>query len=138
MDGVISDATGRQHFLRGRDRSWGQFFAAAESDLVSADVDSLLRILGATLQIVLLTARPASIRGITVNWLQVNAISYDLLVMRSSTERGSSRDYKHAALHELREFGFTPRIAFEDDVRNVEMFRDEGVPCVYIHSGYYE
>ena len=30
------------------------------------------------------------------------------------------------------------RIAFEDDRRNVAMFRAAGVPCVYIHSGYYE
>jgi hypothetical protein len=29
-------------------------------------------------------------------------------------------------------------LAFEDDPRNVEMFRQEGVPCVYLHSGYYE
>ena len=26
----------------------------------------------------------------------------------------------------------------EDDRRNVAMFREEGVPCVYIHSGYYD
>jgi hypothetical protein len=29
-------------------------------------------------------------------------------------------------------------LAFEDDPRNVEMFRRSGVPCVYIHSGYYD
>ena len=29
-------------------------------------------------------------------------------------------------------------LAFEDDRRNLEMFRAEGVPCVYIHSGYYD
>ena len=30
------------------------------------------------------------------------------------------------------------RLAFEDDPRNVHMFHAEGVPCIYIHSGYYE
>jgi len=39
---------------------------------------------------------------------------------------------------ELRERGFEIKVAFEDDLRNIEMFRSEGVPCVYIHSGYYD
>jgi hypothetical protein len=34
--------------------------------------------------------------------------------------------------------GFDLRLAFEDDRRNLEMFRAEGVPCIYIHSGYYD
>ena len=29
-------------------------------------------------------------------------------------------------------------LAFEDDRRNVEMFRAEGIPCLYVHSGYYD
>ena len=41
-------------------------------------------------------------------------------------------------MKELRERGFDVKVAFEDDHRNIEMFRSEGVPCVYIHSGYYE
>jgi hypothetical protein len=39
---------------------------------------------------------------------------------------------------EFREYGFELRLAFEDDRRNVDMFHAEGVPCVYIHSGYYD
>ena len=34
--------------------------------------------------------------------------------------------------------GFDLRLAFEDDRRNVEMFHGEGIPCIYIHSGYYD
>jgi hypothetical protein len=39
---------------------------------------------------------------------------------------------------DLRHYGFDLRLAFEDDRRNVEMFHGEGIPCVYIHSGYYD
>ena len=39
---------------------------------------------------------------------------------------------------ELRNIGFDVRLAFEDDIRNKEMFEAEGVPCVYLHSGYYK
>ncbi len=139
MDGVISDASGRQELLVGENRDWDRFFAAADTDVVSEDAAELLGILGSGgLQIVVLTARPDTIRDLTVAWLERHGIPYDLLVMRPDNDRGTSRTYKRAALADLRTFGFTPRIAFEDDARNVEMFRAEGVPCVYIHSGYYD
>ena len=47
-------------------------------------------------------------------------------------------DFKRWTVHELRAAGFDLLLAFEDDRRNHEMFEAEGVPCVYIHSGYYE
>ena len=36
------------------------------------------------------------------------------------------------------QYGFELQLAVEDDRRNVEMFRAEGVPCIYFHSGYYD
>ena len=47
-------------------------------------------------------------------------------------------DFKQRTVGELRQWGFDLRLAFEDDRRNVDMFHAEGVPCVYIHSGYYD
>jgi hypothetical protein len=43
-----------------------------------------------------------------------------------------------AVLGELREFGLDLKLALEDDRKNADMFHGEGIPCVYIHSGYYE
>ncbi|MBS1846787.1 MAG: hypothetical protein JST73_00770 [Actinobacteria bacterium] len=138
MDGVLSDATGRQHLLTWPRRDWDAFFAAAGSDTVFGDTATMLDLLAASLQIVLVTARPISIRSDTTDWLARHEITYDLLVMRPDMDRRASSAYKKTAVDELRSFGFDPRIAFEDDVRNVEMFRSRGVPCVYIHSGYYD
>jgi hypothetical protein len=39
---------------------------------------------------------------------------------------------------DLREYGFELRLGVEDDRRNVEMLRAEGIPCIYFHSGYYD
>ena len=50
----------------------------------------------------------------------------------------TSREFKRRTVFELRHYGFDLRLAFEDDRRNYDMFHAEGVPCVYIHSGYYE
>ena len=46
--------------------------------------------------------------------------------------------FKRDAVEELRAHGFDLRLAFEDDPDNYAMFHAEGIPCVYIHSGYYE
>ena len=46
--------------------------------------------------------------------------------------------FKRDTVEELREYGFDLRLAFEDDPNNFAMFHAEGIPCVYIHSGYYE
>ena len=58
--------------------------------------------------------------------------------MRDCGDYGAAREFKRDAVHELRDHGFDLRLAFEDDRRNVDMFHREGVPCVYIHSGYYD
>ncbi len=137
LDGVLSDAGDRQHHLRGLRRDWHAFFAAAGSDAVFPDQADLLALLGRTLQVVILTARPLWIQRDTVDWLDRHGIAYDLLVMRPSRDRRASSAYKKSELDALEAFGFTPRIGFEDDLRNVVMFRSRGVPCVYIHSGYY-
>jgi hypothetical protein len=58
--------------------------------------------------------------------------------MRDYGDYMASRDFKRLTVDELRSFGFDLQLAFEDDVRNVAMFHDEEIPCIYIHSGYYD
>ena len=75
---------------------------------------------------------------LTEAWLRRYNIRWDVLIMRGWGDYEMARDFKHATVFELRRYGFDLRVAFEDDRRNVEMFRREGVPCVYFHSGYYD
>ena len=50
-----------------------------------------------------------------------------------------ARDFKELdGLGAPRRPGSSLALAFEDDRRNVEMFRAEGIPCLYVHSGYYD
>ena len=57
--------------------------------------------------------------------------------MRDWGDYMAAPSFKRLTVHQLRDYGFDLRLAFEDDQRNVDMFHDEGVPCVYIHSGYH-
>jgi beta-phosphoglucomutase-like phosphatase (HAD superfamily) len=137
LDGTLSDAAGRQHFLERPRSDWQAFFDACGDDPVIAEVARLLELLDRDLTIVLLTARPVRIRDLTLAWLARYGLRWDLLVMRATRDFRSSPDAKRVAVHDLRDHGFDLRIAFDDDPRNVEMFHGEGIPCVYLHSGYY-
>jgi phosphoglycolate phosphatase-like HAD superfamily hydrolase len=138
MDGVLSDAASRQHFLEEPRRDWEAFFDAVGDDAVVEEVARLLELLDPGLVVVLLTGRPARVQPQTQAWLHRYGLRWDLLVMRDFGDYAAAREFKRRAVDRLRAAGLDPRLAFEDDRRNVAMFHAAGVPCVYIHSGYYD
>jgi len=138
LDGVLSDAVSRQHFLEGRRRDWDAFFEACGEDPLIDEVATLLHLLDPSVAIVLLTARPLRVQPQTLAWLERYRLRWDLLVMRDFGDYQEARNFKRRSVAELRAYGFDLQLAFEDDRRNLEMFRAEGIPCVYIHSGYYD
>jgi len=137
MDGVLSDATRRQHYLEWPRRDWETFFEECGEDELIAEVARVLECLDHDLRVVLLTARPVRVQPQTLRWLRRYDLRWDLLVMRDWGDYMAAPSFKRLTVQELRSYGFDLRLAFEDDQRNVDMFHDEGVPCVYIHSGYH-
>lgn len=138
IDGVVADASHRQHLLAGRKPDWSGFFDACVGDPLIAEVARLVDLLAPGLVVVLLTGRPLSVRVATLDWLARQRLRWDLLVMRDYGDYSASRAFKRRAVGELRAEGFDLRLALDDDLRNCEMFRSEGIPCVYLHSGYYD
>ena len=138
IDGVLSDAATRQHYLERPRRDWDAFFEACGDDPLIEEVGQLLGLLEPSLRIVLLTGRPLRVRPQTVGWLDRYELRWDLLIMRDYGDYAAAREFKQATVGQLRRYGFDLRLAFEDDRRNLEMFRNEGIPTVYIHSGYYD
>ena len=138
IDGVLSDAASRQHYLEAPRRDWPAFFDACGDDPVIEEVRVLLDLLDSRLRVVLLTARPERVHHLTQAWLRRYSIRWDLLIMRPWGDYEVSRDFKQSTVWELRERGFELLLAIEDDRRNVEMLRAEGVPTIYFHSGYYD
>ena len=138
MDGVLSDAAGRQHYIEYPFPDWEAFFEACGEDALIAEVARLFDVIDPTHRVVLLTARPMRVQPQTLAWLSHYGLRWDLLIMREFGDYMAARSFKRRSTQELREYGFDLRLAFEDDPRNVAMFHGEGVPCIYIHSGYYE
>ena len=138
IDGVLSDAASRQHYIEAGRRDWNAFFDACGDDPLIEEVATLLGLLDPGVQIILLTGRPVRVQPQTVAWLQRYHLRWDLLIMRDYGDYSAAREFKRWTISDLRQHGFDLQLAFEDDRRNVEMFHSEGVPCIYIHSGYYE
>lgn len=136
MDGVLSNASDRQHHIANRD--WSAFFEACGDDEVIHELARLLSLLAPELQVVLLTARPLRVQPQTLEWLARHELRWDLLCMREDRSGQEAWQFKQRTVGELRDVGFDLKLAFEDDRRNADMFHGEGIPCVYIHSGYYE
>src|SRR5262249_23869993 len=94
LDGVLSDAASRQHYLEAPRRNWDAFFEACGDDPVIEEVKVLLDLLDSSLSIVLLTARPERVHHLTEAWLHRYQIRWDLLVMRPWGDYEVSRDFK--------------------------------------------
>jgi len=138
IDGVLSDAASRQHFIERGRRDWRAFFDACGDDPLIEEVACVVQLLDPSLAVVLLTGRPVRVEPQTLAWLTRYGLRWDLLIMRDVGDYAAAREFKRDTVHDLRRYGFDVRLAFEDDRRNLEMFRAEGIPCVYIHSGYYD
>jgi hypothetical protein len=138
IDGVLSDAAGRQHFIERGRRDWHAFFEACGDDPVIEEIARLLELLDPALRVVLLTGRPLRVRPQTRAWLEHYELRWDLLVMRDRGDYSQVTDFKRMVTRDLRQYGFDLRLALEDDPSNHAMFVAQGIPCVYIHSGYYE
>lgn len=138
IDGVLSDAAGRQHFIESGRRNWAAFFEACGDDPVIEEVACLLQLLDPSLRIVLLTGRPLRVQPQTLAWLERYGLRWDLLVMRDRGDYSQVTSFKRGVVNDLRKCGFDIKLAFEDDPSNHAMFVEEGIPCVYIHSGYYD
>ena len=106
LDGVLSDAASRQHYITGPWRDWDAFFESCGDDPLIEEVAQLLELLDPSLAIVLLTARPAWVRPQTLAWLHRYGLRWDLLVMRDRGDYGAAREFKRRSVRELRAAGF--------------------------------
>ena len=138
IDGVLSDAAGRQHFIERGQRDWSAFFEACGDDPVIEEIARLLELLDPSLAVVLLTGRPGRVQPQTLAWLRRYDLRWDVLVMRDRGDYSQVTSFKERVVDDLRQHGFDLRLAFEDDPSNHAMYVAAGIPCVYIHSGYYD
>jgi hypothetical protein len=138
IDGTIAHTHDRMKGIEGNRENWLDFMIGAENDTLIEEVARLLDLLTDEVAVVMLSARPISIRTKTVEWLERYNVRWDLMILRGSISIEKPRNYKRRRTEELRRYGFNPVLALEDDPRNVEMYKEASVPCLYIHSGIHD
>ena len=99
IDGVLADASHRQHFVESRPKDWDAFFAAVGDDAVIERGVALLREYQQRDRIVLLSGRPERTRADTQAWLERNGIVVERLVLRGDRDFRSAGVAKAALVH---------------------------------------
>jgi hypothetical protein len=94
IDGVLADATHRQHHLQGRPKDWDAFFAAVGEDPPIPRGIARLGELSLEHDVVLLSGRPERTRADTENWLARHGIEVSGLVLRSDADHRPAADLK--------------------------------------------
>jgi hypothetical protein len=138
LDGVLSDASHRQKFLREDPPDWQNFNLSAASDPPIPAGVAFAASIAADQRLVIITARPLGIADLTLDWLHAHGVRHDLLILRGDGDERPTAEMKRAQLRELRARGADVRFAVDDHMANVEMYRSEGIVGLYMHSGYYE
>ncbi len=83
-----------------------------------------------TQSILILTARPRMVEGITIEWLRRNEIDWSHLLMRETNEHTHSAELKRRQLLSLPSFGIQLidiDIAYDDRPEIIEMYRSFGI-----------
>lgn len=85
--------------------------------------------------IILVTNRPGWLQSRTIEWLYQNDVPWDTLLMRpEGHEYANAKQYHVDAL----KLSYDIELALDDDPHHVEMYRQNSIPCIYVHSGYYD
>jgi phosphoglycolate phosphatase-like HAD superfamily hydrolase len=95
IDGVLADATHRQHLVQQRPKDWDAFFAGVGEDPVIEAGRSRLLAEAQRHDIVLVSGRPERTRAATAEWLQRHGMGSPRLVLRGDA------DWRPAAVAKL-------------------------------------
>jgi hypothetical protein len=87
--------------------------------------------------IVYCTGRSEIIREETILWLQKHSLPIAALYMRPLKSNTIDTECKRELLKQMRDDGYDPIIVFDDRTRVVNMWREEGVPCLQVAAGDY-
>jgi hypothetical protein len=94
IDGVLADATHRQHFVEVRPKDWDGFFAAVGEDPVIAAGRERLLAETMVAQVVLVSGRPERTRTATAAWLADLGMGSPELILRPDSDHRRAADLK--------------------------------------------
>ena len=128
IDGVLADATHREHFVLQRPKDWDAFFAAVGQDAVIEAGRNRLLAAARDHEIVLVSGRPERTRTDTQSWLDRNGMGSHRLVLRPDDDRRRAAVAKVELVAALAAVDSVAAIV-DDDPSVVEALTARGYPA---------
>lgn len=140
IDGVLCDNISRQMEYRAThpeqtigQTTWDDFHLGYSDDRPRVEYVRLTACLSPGLVVILLTCRQEAHRSVTKEWLRVNGIGYDHLIMWDPDSHGYY-EHKAQAFDSIAK-RWDVRLVIEDSATHAQMFRDRGVPVIQVPDG---
>lgn len=137
LDGTVADCSHRLHFIEGYNRKYQEFYDAIPDDSPIKHIIDLVRALNQTGEYLVLavTGRPITHLRETQLWLNKEFVPFSALFMRPEGDFRKDYVVKKEILEQIRaEYG-EPAFALDDRSSVVNMWRENGVPCLQVAPG---
>ncbi len=129
MDGTLCDVSSIRHYVTGNDRNFDKFHKASlwcpPTPWVAEEVSKFSR--DPEWVVIIVTARDARYERETRDWLVKHGIQFDHIYMRGWGDIRPDYIVKQEILDNMREDGYEPLIAFDDNPEVVEVWRRNGI-----------
>lgn len=125
IDGVLADASHREHHVASKPKNWNAFFDEVGNDAVIEAGRQRLIEEAATNEVVLLSGRPERCRKDTLAWLERNGFGSPTLVLRPNRDFRRASVFKDQAIISI---GSPDQIAVivDDDISVVARLAEMG------------
>ena len=133
LDGTLSDYGHRKHLYKERD--YDAFNKAGKNDKPIENICNILRALDRQeTEIVVMTARSSDNRPATQEWLRLNDVPCDRLIMRPVGDQSPDDECKRKLFEEKIDHSDV-WFVLEDRKSVVDMWRGEGLTCLQVAPG---
>lgn len=140
IDSTIADTRHRAHASPHADplNTWLDYGMLCEDDQLIHGTVALLRLLkNFGCKIYYVTGRPQIIHEQTLAWLFKHELPYDRLqTYNPNTDPEDHVEYKRSCLRTVQENDGSVILAIDDWPAVVDMYEEEGVPCICINPRY--
>ena len=138
LDGTLSDAEHRRHFVTTHPADWRAFFAACKDDPPIPEVIRTAQLLRrAEAMIVIMSGRSEEVRFETLRWLEKYGVDCDVIYLRQEGDRREDFVVKGEFMdHFLTKYKREDIVAiFEDRKQVVDAFRARGFRVFQVAEG---
>lgn len=142
MDGTLADVSSIRHHIVPMPPSRSKNFVRFHEDSVNVPphewvVRAAHEVHKQGFAVIIVTARGARFRNQTAMWLALNGVPSDLMFMRPDKDHRPDFEVKKDILNRIRDLGFVPILAFDDNPNVIALWESENIPVVRV-PGYSE